>query len=83
MLGCLAMVNTPENGEEGYNETIGTTESECPIGSKALVDEDDGQKGGSFGRLIGVIYCNGNNSSLNELLLETNKAVIYEDFCGV
>ena len=50
------MVNTPESGETGYEEAKMTTESECLIGSNALVDEDDGQKGGSFGRLIGVVY---------------------------
>jgi micrococcal nuclease len=79
----LAMVNTPEAGEEGYDEATDTTESECPVGSEALVDEDDGQKGGSFGRLIGIVYCNGSSSSLNELLLAAGKAVLYGDFCGV
>ncbi|MGH9952527.1 MAG: thermonuclease family protein, partial [Nitrososphaeraceae archaeon] len=79
----LAMVNTPEIGDEGYDEATDTTESECSVGSEALVDEDDGQKGGSFGRLIGVVYCDGNSSSLNEILLETNTGVLYEDFCGV
>ena len=79
----LTLVNTPEAGEEGYDEATDTTESECPVGSEALVDEDDGQKGGSFGRLIGVVYCNGSSLSLNELLLETDKAILYEDFCGV
>ncbi|MGH9951549.1 MAG: thermonuclease family protein [Nitrososphaeraceae archaeon] len=79
----LAMVNTPESGEGGYDEAVDATESECPIGSKALVDEDDGQKEGSYSRLIGVVYCNGNTSSLNEILMETGKAVLYEDFCGV
>ncbi|MGC1134473.1 MAG: thermonuclease family protein [Nitrososphaeraceae archaeon] len=78
----LSMVNTPEIGEPGYNEAIDTTESECSVGSEALVDEDDGQKGGSFGRMIGAVYCNGNNTSLNEVLLEKGKAVLYEDFCG-
>lgn len=65
------------------NEATDTTESECPVGSEALVDEDDGQKGGSFGRLIGVIYCDGNDTSLNEVLLQADKAVVYEDFCEV
>jgi endonuclease YncB( thermonuclease family) len=37
----------------------------CPIGSGALVDQDDGQKGGSYGRMIGVVYCNYNPSNLN------------------
>ena len=60
-----------------------TTKSECPVGSEALVDEDDGQKGGSFGRLIGVVDCNRNDTSLNEILLMEGKAVLYEDFCDV
>jgi micrococcal nuclease len=77
------MVNTHERREPGYDEAIVTTESECSVGSEALVDEDDGQRGGSFGRLIGAIYCNGNNMSLNEVLLEEGKAVIYDDFCDV
>lgn len=64
----LAMVNTPEVGESGYDAATDTTESECSVGSEALVDEDDGQKEGSYSRLIGVVYCNGNSSSLNEIL---------------
>jgi endonuclease YncB( thermonuclease family) len=79
----LAMVNTPEVGESGYDAATDTTESECPVGSEALVDEDDGQKEGSYSRLIGVVYCNGNSSSLNEILMESGQAVLYEDFCGV
>jgi micrococcal nuclease len=52
-----------------------------------LVDEDDGQKEGSFDRVIGLVYCGNENinskKSLNELLLEGGYAVIYQDFCGV
>ena len=44
----LSMVNTPERGESGYNEVTAFTESICPLGSNALVDEDDGQKEGSM-----------------------------------
>jgi micrococcal nuclease len=79
----LSLVNTPEIGERGFNGAIETTESECKVGSDALVDEDDGQKGGSFGRLIGAVYCNESNISLNEVLLEEGKAVLYENFCNV
>ena len=32
------MVNSPEVGEPGYYEATETTESECPVGSEALVD---------------------------------------------
>ena len=53
----LSLVNTPERGDSGYSEAKQFTESMCPIGSKALVDEDDGQKEGSFDRVIGLVYC--------------------------
>lgn len=79
----LSMVNTPERGEVGYNEATDFTESICPVGGNALVDEDDGQKEGSYDRLIGVVYCNGNTASVNQLLLEEGKAIVYEDFCDV
>jgi micrococcal nuclease len=53
------------------------------VGSNALVDEDDGQKEGSYDRLIGVVYCNKSTASVNQLLLENGKAIVYEDFCEV
>jgi endonuclease YncB( thermonuclease family) len=79
----LSMVNTPERGEAGYNEATQITESICPVGGNALVDEDDGQKEGSYDRLIGVVYCNGSTESLNQVLLEQGKAIVYEDFCSI
>ena len=57
------------------------------MGIKALVDEDDGQKEGSFDRLIGLVYCGDDNinnkKSLNELLLEGGYGDIYGDFCNI
>jgi hypothetical protein len=79
----LSLVNTPERGDSGYSEAKGFTESTCPIGSEALVDEDDGQKGGSYGRLIGLVYCGKEGLLLNELLLNEEHAQIFGDFCGV
>jgi hypothetical protein len=78
----LSLVNTPERGDSGYSEAKGYTESTCPIGSKALVDEDDGQKEGSFDRLIGLVYCGNEKLLLNERLLNEGHAKIFEDFCG-
>ena len=77
------MANTPERGEAGYNEATDFTESICPVGSNALVDEDAGQKEGSYDRLIGIVYCNDDAKSVNQLLLENGKAVVYEEFCDV
>jgi endonuclease YncB( thermonuclease family) len=79
----LSMVNTPERGEAGYNEATEITESVCPVGGNALVDEDDGQKEGSYDRLIGVVYCSGSTKSLNQILLKEGKAIVYEEFCSV
>jgi hypothetical protein len=79
----LSLVNTPERGDSGYSEAKWFTESKCPIGSEALVDEDDGQSGGSFGRLIGLVYCGNEGLLLNEHLLNEGHAQIFGDFCGV
>jgi micrococcal nuclease len=83
----LALANTPERGENGYSEAIDFVETVCSVGTTALVDEDDRQKDGSFGRLIGIVYCGdsgiNNRESLNELLLERGYAVIDQDFCTV
>jgi micrococcal nuclease len=83
----LALVNTPERGEDGYTEAIDFVQSICGVGTTALVDEDDGQKEGSFDRVIGLVYCGNDNinnkKSLSELLLEGGYATIYQEFCGI
>jgi hypothetical protein len=79
----LSLVDTPERGQVGYLEALNFVWSVCGVGTEALVDEDDGQIRGGFGRLIGVIYCGGNIISLNELLLQGGYAVIDQSFCGI
>ena len=77
----LALVNSPEVGEPGYTEAKQFTAQTCPVGSQALVDEDDGQTGGSYGRMIGVVYCGGVN--LNAALLSSDNAVLVTYYCSV
>lgn len=79
----LALVNTPEVYENGYFDARAFVMNNCGVGTNALVDEDDGQKGGSFGRMIAQVYCGNNTSSLNEALLNSSKASILPEFCGV
>src|SRR3989449_7985955 len=43
----LALVNSPEVGEPGYTEAKQFTAQTCSVGTQALVDQDDGQAGGS------------------------------------
>jgi hypothetical protein len=52
---------TPERGQSGYTEAIDFVQSVCGVGTTALVDEDDGQKEGSFDRAIGLVYCGNDN----------------------
>lgn len=79
----LALVNTPEVNEPGYLEAKQFVETSCALGTHAKVDEDDGQKGGSFDRMIAKVYCDSNPASLNELLLNSSHANIMPEFCGV
>ncbi len=75
----LALVNTPERGQSGYTEATRFTTSTCPSGSQALVDEDDGQKEGSFDRIVALVYCSTKN--LNAELLVNKHAIIDTRFC--
>src|SRR3989304_3353443 len=77
----LTLVNTPETGQAGYQEAKDFTAGTCPVGSRALVDEDDGQTGGSYGRIIAVVYCGSTN--LNAALLHGGYAVILTQYCSV
>jgi len=60
----LALIDAPEKNETGYSEARHFVESSCKLGTQAKVDEDDRQKGGSFGRMIALVYC-GNKSILS------------------
>jgi micrococcal nuclease len=84
----LTLINTPERGEAGYTEAREFVKSVCSIGTDVLVDEDDGQKEGSYDRLIGLVYCVSDDNSgnkkgalLNEVLLQRGYAVVFEEFC--
>jgi len=77
----LALVNTPEVGQADYTEAKRLTAQTCRVGSQALVDEDDGQTGGSYGRMVAVLYCSGVN--LNAALLSSGYAVLVPYYCNV
>jgi len=76
----FALTSTPELHEFGGLEAREFLESICPVGSLALVDEDDGQTQGSYGRIVGVIYCNGMN--LNEAILDADLGILSSGFCS-
>ncbi|WP_226986988.1 thermonuclease family protein [Candidatus Nitrososphaera evergladensis] len=75
----LALVNTPERGQPGYKEATDFTRALCPVGSTALVDEDDEQQAGSYDRMVAKVFCG--DKVLNAELLNAKHAVILTTFC--
>jgi len=75
----LSLTNTQERGEQLYDAGTDFTANLCPVNSRIIFDQDDEQTGGSFGRVIGLVFCGG--LLLNEELLESNLAVIDSRFC--
>ena len=75
----LSLTNTQERGEQLYDAGTDFTKTLCPVNSRIIFDQDDGQTEGSYGRVIGLVFCGG--SLLNEELLETHLAVIDSRFC--
>jgi micrococcal nuclease len=77
----FALSSTPEMYEEKGAEAKEYLEKICPIGSRVLVDEDDGQTMGNFVRIIALVRCNG--LILNESLLEENHATLSLELCSI
>ena len=75
----LALTSTPELHESGGINAREYTLKTCPVGSVATVDEDDGQREGSFGRTIAVVYCG--HKLLNAALLDSKLGTISSEFC--
>ncbi len=75
----FALSFAPELQGFGGTDSRDFIDTVCPVGSEVLVDEDDSQTEGSFGRIIGVVYCNGVN--LNSELLDAGLGYLADQFC--
>ncbi len=75
----FALSSAPELNEFDGDTAKAFIENLCPVGSIALVDEDDLQTKGSYGRILGVVYCNGMN--LNEELVNSEFGYLSSGFC--
>ena len=75
----LALVNSPERGEPGYQEAMNFTSAVCPVGEKAQVRYDDLQTPIGSLRPVGLVFCGG--FLLNEALLTEGHAEILTYFC--
>lgn len=77
----LALVDTPEINQPGYDRAKEFVESLC-LGKKGELDVDSGQRRGDrHGREVGVVYCDGIN--MNEKLMSNNLARILVQFCDI
>jgi micrococcal nuclease len=76
----LALVNTPEVGQMGFDSAKKFVDDLC-LFKNGEVDMDEGQRQGSFGREIGVLYCEGVN--VNQALMNNSLATISTEFCDV
>jgi micrococcal nuclease len=75
----FALSSAPELKGFGGIDSRNFIDTICPVGSDVIVDEDDSQTEGSFGRIIGVVYCNGVN--LNSELLDAGLGYLADQFC--
>lgn len=77
----LALVDTPERGQPGFDQAKEFVESLC-LGKTGKLDVDSGQRRGDrYGREVGVVYCNGVNT--NEKLMTGKLARILVEFCDI
>ncbi|NIM26006.1 MAG: thermonuclease family protein [Nitrososphaeria archaeon] len=75
----FALASAPELRGYGGVESRDFIQTLCPAGSQVIVDEDDSQTKGSYGRLVGVVYCNEIN--LNKELLDIGLGHLSVQFC--
>jgi endonuclease YncB( thermonuclease family) len=76
----LALVNTPEVGQTGFDTAKNFVEDLC-LFKNGEVDMDEGQRQGSFGREIGMLHCEGVN--VNQALMNNSLGTISTEFCDV
>ena len=76
----LALVDTPEKDEPGFEKATSFTAQMCSVGSHITIDQDDLQPYDQYDRLVGQVFCEG--KSLNSALLYNGLAEISTEFCS-
>lgn len=75
----FALSSAPELKGYGGADSRDFIETLCPVGSSVLIDEDDAQILGSYGRIIAKVTCN--DVILNSELLDANLGYLEMQFC--
>ena len=80
----LSLIDTPERGEDGYDEATNALELLCPVGSIAYMEADSVQGTDRYDRYLGVVWCEGNNydTTAGEYLFDNGLLKkFYTGFC--
>ena len=75
----LVLVDAPERATRFGPAATEYLRELCPVGSTALVDQDDQQKTDNYGRMLGVVWCG--ESRANEAIIRAGHARLYNRFC--
>ena len=75
----FSLASAPELKGYGGVDSKNFIETLCPVGSTVTVDEDDGYVIGSYGRIVGLVHCNGVN--LSSELLDSTLGYLEVRFC--
>jgi len=75
----FSLASAPELKGYGGVDSKNFIETICPVGSTVTVDEDDGYVIGSYGRIVGLVHCNGVN--LSSELLDSTLGYLEVRFC--
>jgi len=76
----FALVSAPNLEGYGGVDSKNFIQTICPVGSKVLVDEDDGHVLDDHARMVGMITCN--DMILNEELLDASLGHLELRFCS-
>ena len=75
----LVLVDAPERDTLAGPPSTEYLRQLCPVGSAALVDQDDLQRTDAYGRTLAVVWCG--DRRVNEEIIRAGHARLYRRFC--
>jgi len=75
----LVLVDAPERDTRAGPGATEYLRELCPVGSTALVDQDDLQRTDDYGRMLAVVWCG--ETRVNEAIIRAGRARLYRRFC--
>ena len=75
----LVLVDAPERNTRAGPGATEYLRELCPLGSAALVDQDDLQRTDNYGRMLAVVWCG--ETRVNEAIIRAGRARLYRRFC--